>query len=199
MKGLAAFQADTFYHVINHAVRTENLFREAENFRFFLEKFSHYMQPVCDIYAYCLMPNHFHFLLRIHTIDTLKALPKYEEINTHKFVMQRLSNFLNSYAKAYNKCYERKGALFIDYTKRFVVNTDAYFKRVVHYIHKNPIKHGFVSDIQTWRYSSYHAFLSEREAKLQRTFVLDCFDGRAAFLEYHEGKDTGLDDEVEFM
>lgn len=64
MKGLERFDHSTYYHVVNHAVGNENLFRNDENYLFFLRKYAMYMPSVCDTIAYCLMPNHIQFLLR---------------------------------------------------------------------------------------------------------------------------------------
>jgi hypothetical protein len=64
------------------------------------------------------MPNHIHFLLRTHDEIALSRDPKFKG-DFHKLVMQELSNLLNAYAKAYNKRYSRRGALWIDFTKRF--------------------------------------------------------------------------------
>ena len=55
----------TFYHIYNHENGNENLFREEDNYQFFLKKWAAYISVIADTYAYCLMPNHFHFLLRI--------------------------------------------------------------------------------------------------------------------------------------
>lgn len=58
-------QPDKFYHIFNHANGFENVFREPENYRFFLEKYLKYISPVAETYAYCLTPNHFHLVVRM--------------------------------------------------------------------------------------------------------------------------------------
>ena len=52
-----------YYHIFNHAVGDENLFRQAANYLYFLERYGHYIFPIARTYAYCLMPNHFHILV----------------------------------------------------------------------------------------------------------------------------------------
>ena len=126
MKYYDRFEPDTYYHIFNHAVGTENLFRSDDNFRYFLKKYHAYTTDIWETFAYCLMPNHFHFLVRIKNYRELQQLPKFKE-DVHLFTMQRFSNFLNGYAKAYNIKNNRKGALFIDKTRRTRVNDDAYF------------------------------------------------------------------------
>jgi REP element-mobilizing transposase RayT len=58
-------KANTFYHIYNHANGFENLFLSDENYRFFLEKYFLFISPIADTYSYCLMPNHFHLLVKI--------------------------------------------------------------------------------------------------------------------------------------
>jgi len=106
MKYQDPFEPETFYHVLNHAVGSENLFRNDDNFRYFLKKYEEHTHLVWETYAYCLMPNHFHFLVRVKPLEALESLPKFSG-EVHKTVMQKLSNLLNAYAKAYNILYNR--------------------------------------------------------------------------------------------
>lgn len=196
MKGLEDFEADCFYHIVNHAVGNENLFRNDDNFLYFLSRYEHHTAGVFDTYAYCLMPNHFHLLVRVKSFDDLKSHPQFNG-DVHKLVMQRLSNMLNGYAKAYNIRFERKGALFIDYTKRFRVDTDSYFTAAIAYIHQNPVHHGFVKDKADWRFSSYLAYLSDKNTKLKRKEVLEWFGNIEAYLQFHKNQ-LPFNPEIEF-
>lgn len=65
---------DTSYHIFNHANGFENVFREPENYRFFLEKYRKYISPIAETYAYCLMPNHFHLIVRIRKQAVIEQL-----------------------------------------------------------------------------------------------------------------------------
>ena len=181
----AQFEERIFFHIFNHGVGSENLFRNDDNYRYFLKKYLQYTESIWETYAYCLMPNHFHFLVKIKPIEILAQLPKFSG-DVHAFVMQKLSNFLNAYAKAYNVSYKRRGALFLDFTKRIAVTDDNYFTTLIYYIHNNPVKHGFCKNIEDWEYSSYHAFLSEQTSKIKRQEVLDWFGGKTAFEEFHK-------------
>jgi len=100
------------YHIYNHANGTENIFREEGNYRFFLQQYDKYLGGVVNIYAYCLMPNHFHLFLSIKGVDELsKTFPKFETLE--KLVSKKFSNFFSSYTQSFNKVYSRKGSLFI--------------------------------------------------------------------------------------
>lgn len=187
MNGISPFEPSKFYHVVNHAVGNENIFRNEENYQYFLKKYAQYIPTVCDTYAYCLMPNHIHFLIKTYDEDVLSKHPKFKG-DYHRLVMQPLSNLLNAYTKAYNKVYNRKGALWLDFTKRYRVDTDNYLTTVIAYIHLNPVKHGFCTDATAWKYSSYGSMLSNKTTALKREAVLDWFGGDTLFQTHHHDK-----------
>ena len=110
------------YHVLSHAIGNEQLFRQVTNYQFFLSRFQKYLSPVAHTLSYCLLPNHFHCMLRIKDESVIKE--HFYQVKKKKtfmpelapeFIMERISNLLNSYTKAYNKMYNRKGVPFIDY------------------------------------------------------------------------------------
>ncbi|MEA5426837.1 hypothetical protein [Arcicella lustrica] len=184
MKGLVNFESNQFYHIVNHAVGNENLFRNADNYKYFLDRYIHHTIDAIETYSYCLMPNHFHLLVKIKPLEELRQNDKFDN-DVHKYVMQKISNLLNGYAKAYNIRFNRKGALFIDYTKRFLIDSDDYFTATVNYIHQNPVNHGFVPELQDWYYSSYHSLLSDKNTRLKRDEVIGWFGNKEYFREFH--------------
>ena len=99
---------------------------------------------------------------------------------------QAYSNLFNAYTKSIDKAYGRTGSLFEKPFRRNEVTTPEYCLRLVHYIHWNPQKHGFVKDFREWPYSSYHALLSDRPTLLQRDQVLEWFSGRTEFDAVHQ-------------
>ncbi len=64
---------EKLYHIYNHANGAENPFREAENYRYFLKQWEKHIQPIADTLVYCLMPNHFHFLIKIRSQSELET------------------------------------------------------------------------------------------------------------------------------
>lgn len=193
------FLPNAFYHIYNHAVGTENLFKSHENYLFFLNKYDQHLSTVFKTLAYCLMPNHFHLLVQVRDEYTLRSLitkPE-DKIDFHKFIMQKLSNFLNGYAKAFNKQHSRRGALFIDYTKRKEITNDSYFTRVVNYIHQNPIHHGFCKEASEWEYSSFNSMISTtKSTKLERNTIFDWFGGIEQFAYFHQ-ENRYFDEEID--
>jgi len=184
--------ADGVYHIFTHAVGTENLFRQQENYRFFLEKYSMHVLPVADTYAYCLLPNHFHLLVKIKQlpqIQELHLLKKKTELtaeNESPFIVKQLSNFLNSYAKSYNSMFGRRGALFLDFIRRVEVKSAEQFTNTLHYVHKNPVHHGFCKSVADWKWSSYHSLLSNKPTMLLRQEVIDWFGNVDNFYAFHQ-------------
>ncbi len=79
----APFVSDHFYHIYNRAnTDTDKLFYQERNYAYFLEKFEQYLSDSLEVWAYCLMPNHFHFLVKVKNIDMLAPG---ETINTVVF------------------------------------------------------------------------------------------------------------------
>src|SRR5258708_38514222 len=99
-----------YYHLFNHAVGDELLFRNDENFGFFLKKYALRTEAICETFSYTLMPNHFHFAVKIKSIEECKAhFKKVKKLpfdslihNLYDFLMERFSNLFNSYTKSYN-------------------------------------------------------------------------------------------------
>lgn len=69
MTSPAALQYGQYYHIYNRGNNQENLFREERNYRYFLKLYASYIEPIADTYAYCLLRNHFHLLVRIKTVE----------------------------------------------------------------------------------------------------------------------------------
>src|SRR5699024_7832798 len=72
---------ETYYHIYNHANGTENLFREKKNYAFFLKKYQQHIAPIAETYAWCLMPNHFHLLIKMRSEQEIAAeLPTFSKV-----------------------------------------------------------------------------------------------------------------------
>lgn len=137
------------YHIYNQGNNRESIFKEQRNYIYFLKLYKKYVSPISDTFAYCLLNNHFHFLLRVKEQDEI-------DLKEIKPPSQYFSNMFNAYTKAINKAYNRKGSLFQRPFQRKIIPSEEYFYQLVDYIHFNPIKHGFVNHIKDWPYSSYH-------------------------------------------
>jgi putative transposase len=186
-----------FYHIYNHANDPENLFRDDENYHYFLRQWSKYIEPMAETYAYCLMPNHIHFLIRTKDESEIKNLTGLEDLSGLKekqlqppdlsgFISKQFSNLFNSYAKAYNKMFDRRGSLFNRPFKAKEIDSDEYLTNVIFYIHHNPVHHGFTKNIADWPHSSFHALISDKQTRINRTAVHDWFGSRDELKKYHQ-------------
>ena len=125
-----------------------------------MKLYAKYIEPVAETFAYCLLSNHFHLLVRIKSVEEqaeteTQTGPVSETgpVFTPKDPSRQFNNLFIVYAKAINKAYQRTGALFESPFKRKLVVNDRYFTYLIAYIHQNPRKHGFVKDFRDWPYS----------------------------------------------
>jgi REP element-mobilizing transposase RayT len=174
------------YHVYNRAVGDEVLFRTDHCFFHFISKLKKFVLPVVRIYAYCLLPNHFHLLVQIRQADELVDLfGSYQKIRLTEKVNQCFSNFFNSFAVSTNRMFSRKGKLFMLPYKRILVDDETYLKHLVHYVHRNPIHHGLVNDYATWPFSTYKFYTCELNSFIETGNILELFGGIEEFKRFH--------------
>lgn len=198
----------TTYHIYNHANGFENVFKEAENYRFFMEKYKLHISPIAETYAYCLMPNHFHLAVRIRKREVIESLI-HNKNNTlaatantskvlnfgsvhiagdseiEKFLSKQFANLFSSYTQSFNKVYNRMGSLFIKNFKREPVFDKTHFLQTVVYIHRNPIHHGFCRSFEEWPYCSYNRILYDVDSIVEKEKLLKMVGGINSFIELH--------------
>ncbi|MFZ4464661.1 MAG: transposase, partial [Bacteroidales bacterium] len=182
-----------FYHIYNRGNNGCDLFFETENYEYFLRLFDQHIAPVADTFAWVLMKNHFHFLVRIKTEDEirlyLKGLEDLSGISgitvSPKPIHQYFSNFFNAYTKAINKRYGRHGSLFEKPFRRKIITNQEYIKRLLIYIHNNPVHHGFCSDPVEYPWSSYLSCISTDPTKLLRDELIQWFGNKENFQNHH--------------
>jgi putative transposase len=186
----------SFYHVLNRGVNGEQIFKQERNYAYFLEKYAYYIEPIAQTYAYVLMGNHFHFMIRTKTEAAVRAEMgnKYVDWTVQKIFSNQFAKFFNGYVQAINNQENRTGTLLEEPFRRIPVETDSYLLHLVYYIHFNPQKHRFIIHFKNYPHSSYHAFLSNQPTRLARDEVFDWFGGLEGFLKYHDSN-KGLGDE----
>lgn len=160
------FEPSHIFHVYNQGNNREIIYKCREDYLLFLKKVRHFIKPNAEILAYCLMPNHFHFLILANDISV-------EKIKLGNIESNKLSNgfrlLLSEYAKEFNMQYERTGSLFRPKTKGIDLfnrqNMDAALD-CFNYIHLNPATAGLVACAKEWEFSSLKDFLGHRSGTI---------------------------------
>ncbi len=215
-KNTDPLQPDTYYHIYNRGINGTRIFTKKGNPAYFLEKYIKYITPVADTFAYVLMGNHFHFLMKTKSEEEVRVFyenrgvaskvsnagrvlnpacvnvtppSKLSDEKTATYIISKqFSHFFNAYAQAFNKQEKRTGSLFEEPFRRIVIDSEAYAVHLVYYIHNNPVKHSFAEDFRDYEFSSYPVFLDTDPTFIDRKTVLDWFGGIVSFLEYHGQK-----------
>ncbi|NDP20566.1 MAG: hypothetical protein GZ091_05755 [Paludibacter sp.] len=205
---------DTSYHIFNHANGFENVFSEDDNFRYFLEKYRVHISPIAETYAYCLMPNHFHLVVRIRKREVIEKLIlsnnfsknnlskvlnfgkvdgkeiDREKVETNevieKFLSKQFANLFSCYTQSFNKVYNRMGSLFIKNFKRDVILDKAHFLNTIMYTHRNPVHHGFCKEYSDWGYCSYFEVVDGKSTIVEVEKLIKTFGGKIEFINLHK-------------
>ena len=132
------------YHVMLRGIDRQLIFEDEEDYGRFLS-ILHECRGICGfkLYAYCLMGNHVHILLKVQD-DSLETI--FKKIGAR-------------YVYYFNVKYQRVGHLFQDRFKSEPVEDDAYFLTVLRYIHQNPVKAGICSKVEHYPHSSFCEYL----------------------------------------
>jgi putative transposase len=185
----AHLEIGNYYHIYNRGNNGENIFLKDENFDYFLSKWIKYIDPYSETFAYCLMPNHFHFLIRVDSKDCFVKPPgisKVQDPDINLILESQFKKLFSSYALAFNNQQSRHGSLFEKRFKRVLVDSDSYLSKIIHYIHNNPLHHGFADDFLSWKYCSYRSILSEQPTRVSRNEVLEWLGGKKGFIDFHK-------------
>lgn len=190
-----AFEPDQFFHIFNQGNARSNIFFEQENYRYFLEKYNKYLLPFLDTYAYCLIPNHFHFLAKVKPVhELLHIFPDLDQQRSNDIaslapISQQISEmfrrFFMSYSKAINVQEQRSGSLFRKNVKRKLIVDENYLRQAMCYIHWNPQRHQLVKDFKNYKFSSYPILLSNENTFLKRDDAINVFENIANFISVH--------------
>ena len=147
------------YHIMIRGINRQSIFEEDEDKERFIKTIKYYKAiSKYEIYAYCLMNNHVHLLIK-------------EVIEPISLVMQRING---SYGIWYNQKYERCGYLFQGRFRSEPVEDDRYFNTVFRYIHQNPLKANLVKDIKVWKWSSFNEYF-KKASFIDTHIILEMF------------------------
>lgn len=189
---------NSVYHICTHAINNNNFFKENENYGFFLIKYQKYIYPIAETYTYCLLPNHFHFVIKFKKekalLEHFNKAPDDEatskvtdkvpfiEADLPGLLSQQFSNLFNAYTKSFNKKYNRRGTLFERNFRRYKITDRHYFKTAILYVLTNPVHHGFTNDFKDWAFTAYwEMFYEEAPYLINRDTVFTVFNNKDHF------------------
>lgn len=159
-----------FYHIYNRGNNKQKIFFKNDNYIFFLKKVRDQLVPVSDILSWCLMPNHFHFIVRA-TDKSIMERPSFGGKPMQEFPY-RVGILLSSYSQAINKQNNTTGSLFQQKTKakilceEFEGKKESYLLNCFFYLNRNPLKSGLIDDLTKWPWSSYPDYIGLRNGSL---------------------------------
>jgi len=156
------FRKDHYYHIYNRSIRDEKLFFNTNNYDYCLNLMKRYSERFeMSIIAYCLMPNHYHFLI---------------QQRSHHPISSFVGSLFNAYVQAVNKSQDRKGPLFENRFKHILIDKEEYLIHLCRYIHLNPVEAGLVSRPEEWLFSNYLEWVNLRAGDLKdEEFINDRF------------------------
>lgn len=197
-----------YYHIFNRGNNYENIFLKTEHYEHFLKLYEIYIEPIADTFAWCLMKNHFHVLVRIKEENEIGFLnsdnAKKEDLaekwriyfpdKLDKRFQQKpqpsrmFQHLFNAYSRWFNLKTGRKNSLFVKEFERKLVDNSNYYRNLIIYINNNPVHHGFVKHPLEYSWSSYKTSINETFTKLKRKQVINFFDDVDNFKYLHSQK-----------
>ena len=175
------FIENEIYHIFNRGNNQGLIFFEEKNYSFFLSKIEKELIPYCDILAYCLMPNHYHLLVKI------KESNEKTYLGNHPFV-RKIGTLQSSYTRAIQKQNNITGSLFQQKVKSINVLANNYLLTCFHYIHQNPYNAKLVNKIEDWKFSSFNEYLNRMPflCNISISNELDLFDEDTFYKESYQ-------------
>lgn len=164
------------YHIMLRGINQQSIFEDEEDYLKFLEILEKY-KLICQykVFAYCLMSNHIHLLLKIEDVEL-------------DLTMKRLAG---SYAQWYNWKYYRKGHVFQDRFRSEPIEDDAYFLTVLRYIHQNPIKAGLAQRLEEYKFCSYFDYFCEESNIVDMEFAFSMLN-KDEFITFNNEQNTDV-------
>lgn len=186
---------DCFYHIYNQGNNQQKVFHNRENKLYFLRKFRKLVAPFCEILAYTLMDNHFHFLIFTNEESIIEKQTGELKISS---LQNGFRNLISAYTQAINKQQDQTGSIFRKSTKFKLLDDKKvdYPFICLNYIHQNPLVAGLVSKMEDWEFSSFPDYAGFRNGNLcNQELARELLDISADNF-YHESYNVINDDKI---
>lgn len=188
-----ALDEKKYYHIYNRGNDGIDLFYQNRNYIYFLKRYDYYLFNYLDTYAFCLLPNHFHLLVRVKAKEDFLArineFPQQKDIENMtcgEIISELFRRFFMSCSKSINIQEKRSGSLLQKNFRRKLVDNESYYTAIIYYIHTQLRHHGFDHmDDKDYPWSSYSRFLSDKGTKLRKREVLNWFGSTEEFIKFH--------------
>ena len=163
--------AGHYYHVYNRGCNREPIFANPGNYTFLLRKVKTYLSRYpLTVIVYCIMPNHYHFLLRAEADNAISPF---------------LRRLFNGYVQAFNRQQKRSGTLFEGRARSVLVKSESHVLHLCRYIHLNPVEAKLVAQPGDWPYSNYLDWIGRRNGKLKdEAFIREYFPTPEAYQRF---------------
>ena len=161
------------YHIMMNGINKEYIFQTKDNKEKFLELLNE-QEGLIKIYAWCVMDNHVHFVIKATLAEMSKAI---------KIISLK-------YTAYYNKLNDRSGPLFGDRYKSENIDDEIYMQQVIRYIHLNPLKAKIVNKIEEYPCSSYKYFVNNAKINNNKSYIMNLFNANInSYIEFHYQND----------
>lgn len=187
IKTITPIFGGSYYHIFNRGINGQKIFYTENNYNYFLKLLNKYLATYTSIVAYCLLPNHFHLIIKVN--DIIKGIPPNEGIIEESgigiFISEQFRRMFIAYSMAINKQENRTGSLLDKNFKRIEITEHGYLQYCIFYVHFNPEKHGYTVNYKDYKFSSFQAYLSKKQTRIARQLGLDIFEDLESFVNYH--------------
>lgn len=165
------FVSGSVYHLYNRGVNRANIFTLSDNYIYLLRKVKALLLEIpAAVIAYCLMPNHYHLVMRQEGETPLSDF---------------LARLFQTYTQAYNRQQNRTGPLFAGRFRCIHVDSDEYLLHLCRYVHLNPVTAGLVAKPENWPYSNFLDWIGQRQGTLiDRKLVKGYFPSPESYLKF---------------
>jgi len=199
----AKFLYHAYYHLVFKSVDGLLLFGNTSDYDLFLNRFKEFTKDFLDTWAYVLLRNHVHFIVKIRSVEEIEhyinncsaeeqteAVKKLAANNMKTDLLdgvieRQVNSFMVSYVRTINNRNNKQGGFFQKPFRRMLITDDSYLQQAIVYVHANAQKHNLVNDFLKYRYTSYHDIIRGNYLYIDTKAVLNFFNGTNKFIEIH--------------